>query len=182
LLFLPWAHFGDTVILGIEKGTGTYGFRKLIVAEKNKNCPLRICDCGLADYRQVLKLQYQLHEERCQGKIANTVLIVEHHPVITLGARQNANKLLAGRSTLAQKQIDIVNIRRGGGTTAHNLGQLVFYPILHLQDSGFGISEYIRELEAIGAELLKQYLPCLQSNCHDLAPPQSGFSTNLGHR
>ncbi len=156
MLFLPWAHFGDTVILGIEKGTGTYGFRKLIVAEKNKNCPLRICDCGLADYRQVLKLQHQLHEERCQGKIANTVLIVEHHPVITLGARQNANKLLAGRSTLAQKQIDIVNIRRGGGTTAHNPGQLVFYPILHLPDFGLGISKYIRELEAIGVELLKQ--------------------------
>ncbi len=50
----------------------------------------------------------------------------------------------------------MVEIRRGGGTTAHNPGQLVLYPILDLQKLGLGISEYIRELEAIGAELLEQ--------------------------
>jgi len=49
-----------------------------------------------------------------------------------------------------------VDVRRGGGTTAHNPGQLVFYPILNLQKTGLGINQYIRELEAIGAELLKQ--------------------------
>ncbi|MHC4106257.1 MAG: lipoyl(octanoyl) transferase LipB, partial [Planctomycetota bacterium] len=52
--------------------------------------------------------------------------------------------------------IDVVDIRRGGGTTAHNPGQLVFYPIINLQECGLGISEYIRELESIGAELLEQ--------------------------
>ena len=57
---------------------------------------------------------------------------------------------------MAKKQIDVVDIRRGGGTTAHNPDQLVFYPILNLKQSGFGISEYIRELEAVGAELLAQ--------------------------
>ena len=118
--------------------------------------PLHILDCGLADYRQVLQLQHQLREKRRQGKIANTILIAEHPAVITLGARQNANKLLANREDLAQRHIDVVDIRRGGGTTAHNPGQLVFYPILHLQQLGLGISEYIRELEAIGAELLEQ--------------------------
>ena len=128
----------------------------LAVAEKTKKCPLHICDCGLADYRQVLQLQHQLCEKRRQGEIPNTVLIAEHPAVITLGARQSANKLLANRSALAQRQIDVVDIRRGGGTTAHNPGQLVFYPILHLQQLGLGISEYIRELEAIGAELLEQ--------------------------
>jgi lipoate-protein ligase B len=49
-----------------------------------------------------------------------------------------------------------VEVRRGGGTTAHNPGQLVFYPILNLLTTGHGINEYIRELEAIGAELLEQ--------------------------
>ena len=57
---------------------------------------------------------------------------------------------------MAQKHIDVVDIRRGGGTTAHNPGQLVFYPILHLQQLNLGISEYIRELESIGVELLEQ--------------------------
>ena len=127
------------------------------VAEITKNESLRICDCGLADYRQVLQLQHKLHEKRRQNKIPNTVLIVEHLPVITLGARQSANELLISRDSLIQKQIDVVDIRRGGGTTAHNPGQLVFYPILHLQQLCLGISEYIRKLEAIGAELLQQF-------------------------
>jgi lipoic acid synthetase len=128
----------------------------LTLIGKTKNRSLRICDCGLADYREVLREQHQLCEKRRRGEIADTVLIVEHTPVITLGARQSANKLLASRSTLAQQNIDVVEIRRGGGTTAHNPGQLVFYPILHLPDFGRGISEHIRKLEAIGIELLEQ--------------------------
>ncbi len=126
------------------------------VAQKTKIRPLRICDCGLADYREVLQQQHELREKRRRGEIPDTVLITEHPAVITLGARQSANKLLTSREYLAQKQIDVIDIRRGGGTTAHNPGQLVFYPILHLQELGLGISEYIRELEAIGAELLQQ--------------------------
>ena len=126
-------------------------FRKLKIASL-----LHITDCGLAEYREVLQLQHQLREKKRKGKIPNTVLIAEHPAVITLGARQSANKLRASKEELAQKHIDVVNIRRGGGTTAHNPGQLVFYPILHLQQLGLGISEYIRQLEAIGAGLLEQ--------------------------
>jgi len=126
------------------------------VAEQDKNCLLQIRDCGLADYRQILQAQQLLREKRHQNEIPNTVLIVEHPAVITLGARQSSNKLLVNREDLAQKHIDVVDVRRGGGTTAHNPGQLVFYPILNLQKAGLGINEYIRELEAIGAELLKQ--------------------------
>jgi lipoate-protein ligase B len=118
--------------------------------------PLHIRDCGLAEYREVLQLQHQLREKRLKGKIQDTVLIADHPAVITLGARQSANKLQSSRKDLAQRHIDVVDIRRGGGTTAHNPGQLVFYPILHLQQLGLGISEYIRQLEAIGIELIQQ--------------------------
>lgn len=117
-------------------------------------CPLEIRDFGLADYREVLRVQQQLCDQRREGRIPDTVLLVEHPPVITLGARQGRNKLLVGREYLQRKEIDIISIRRGGGTTAHNPGQLVFYPILHLPQLRLGISEYIRELEAIGAVLL----------------------------
>ncbi len=130
--------------------------RELLPAQADIACPLHIIDCGLADYRQVLQLQHQLREKRRLGEIQNTILIVEHPPVITLGARQSANKLLADRADLAQKHIYVVDIRRGGGTTAHNPGQLVFYPIVNLQELNLGISEYIRKLESIGAELLGQ--------------------------
>ena len=124
--------------------------------KQDKNCSLQIRDCGLADYRQILQLQQLLRAKRQQNEIPNTVLIVEHPAVITLGARQSSNRLLVNRDDLVQKHIDVVDVRRGGGTTAHNPGQLVFYPILNLQKTGLGINEYIRELEAIGAELLKQ--------------------------
>ena len=117
---------------------------------------MKITDCGLADYRQILQTQQVLREKRQQNEIPNTVLIVEHPAVITLGARQSANRLLIGREDLSQKNIDVVEVRRGGGTTAHNPGQLVFYPILNLQKTALGINQYIRELEAIGTELLEQ--------------------------
>lgn len=81
-------------------------------------------------------------------------MIVEHPAVITLGARQSLNKLRVSRQDLATRHIDVVEIRRGGGATAHNPGQLVCYPILHLEQLGLGIGQYIRTLEAIGAELL----------------------------
>jgi lipoate-protein ligase B len=115
---------------------------------------LVIRDCGLADYRDVLVLQEKLQEQRRAGQIGDTVLIVEHPAVITLGARQSANKLLVSSDELARRGIDLVEIRRGGGATAHNAGQVVFYPILHLQELRLDINQYIRMLEAIGIELL----------------------------
>jgi lipoate-protein ligase B len=119
--------------------------------------PLKIRDCGLGEYRQILQLQHELVENRCRNEIPNTVLIVEHPAVITLGARQSFNKLLLSQEELKQKNINVVEIRRGGGATAHNPGQLVLYPIMDLQQLRLGISEYIRELEAIGIELLKEF-------------------------
>jgi len=115
---------------------------------------LDIRDLGMTEYRQVLDLQVRLQQQRRAGEIGDTVLLVEHSPVITLGARKNANKLLAGPEELCRRGIDLVEIRRGGGTTAHNPGQLVFYPILHLQELGLDASTYVRTLESLGIDLL----------------------------
>lgn len=119
-----------------------------------KQHSLRILDMGLADYRLVLAKQMALQEQRKAQTIADTVLVVEHPPVITLGARASANRLLVPEQTLNKQGIDLVRVRRGGGGTAHNPGQLVFYPILNLQERHWGISEYISILEAIGIDLL----------------------------
>jgi len=118
--------------------------------------PLQIRDCGLENFRETLEVQHRLVEQRRQNEIGDTVLIVEHQPVITLGARQNANKLLIERDKLITQGIDVVEIRRGGGATAHNPGQIVFYPILNLQELRLDINQYIRTLEQIGIELLEQ--------------------------
>jgi len=126
-----------------------------VVSDATTRRALKIRDCGLADYRQTLRMQHVLCQERQRGRIPDTVLMVEHPSVITLGARQSRNRLLLSRTDLAQRHIDVVDIRRGGGATAHNPGQLVFYPILCLRQLGLGIREYIRTLERIGAELLR---------------------------
>ncbi len=123
-------------------------------AALQKVTDIDIRDLGLCEFRETLDLQKNLWQQRYDKEIPNTVLIVEHPPVITLGARQSANRLLEEEATLAARGIEVVPIRRGGGATAHNPGQLVLYPILELASLGLSVNEYIRELEQIGIELL----------------------------
>jgi lipoate-protein ligase B len=120
------------------------------------NTKLQIIDCGLAEYKSILELQKKLQEQRCSSRIPDTILIVEHPPVITLGARKTANRFVVNQEQIKNKNIDIVETRRGGGATAHNPGQIVFYPILNLFELHLGITEYIGRLEKTGRTLLEQ--------------------------
>ena len=117
---------------------------------------LNIRDCGLAPYGEMLNLQKKLVAERQEKRTVNTVLLVEHPAVITMGARNDLNELRVDRDRLSADGIEIVSIRRGGGSTAHNPGQVVLYPILDLRSLGIDIREYIRQLEEIGIALLGQ--------------------------
>jgi lipoate-protein ligase B len=120
------------------------------------HCELDIRDCGLMAYREALDLQRKLVEQRVKDEIGNTVLILEHRPVITLGVRKDLNKLLVAEEVLEQRGIELAKVRRGGGCTAHNPGQVVLYPIIKPSSLGLGVSDYIRTLEVIGAEFLSQ--------------------------
>lgn len=113
-----------------------------------------IRDCGLIAYGECLSLQQQLLTDRQNDKIPNTILLVEHRPVITLGARKSENKLLADEETLKTKGIEVVTVGRGGGVTAHNPGQLVIYPIVKLKTLKLDVPEFVRRVEQIGLELL----------------------------
>lgn len=124
-----------------------------IRAEKG---PLDLIDCGLMCYRECLELQKQTLEKRAAGQTCNTVFLVEHEPVITLGAHQSENKLLVDEQQLQNDHVELVPIRRGGGSTAHNKGQLVIYPIVGLRNLKIGINEYIRELETLGMLILER--------------------------
>ena len=117
-------------------------------------CQLEIRDYGLKGYDEALSLQKELVEKRQKGKISNTVLILEHPAVITLGARRDLNELLVDKEVLSAGGIEVVSIRRGGGTTAHNPGQVILYPVLHLRSLGLGVGQYVRQLEIVGIELL----------------------------
>ena len=131
--------------------------RAVKITQGNKGLRLDIRDCGLMRYREALVLQLELVEQRQKEKIANTVLILEHQPVITLGLRESQNWLLVSEEVLAERGIDLVSVKRGGGTTAHNPGQVVIYPVVSLRSLKLGVNEYIRKLETIGIELLGDF-------------------------
>jgi lipoate-protein ligase B len=116
---------------------------------------LDIIDLGIHPYGEVLELQMDLCQKRQDDVIDNTVLIVEHPAVITLGARKSENKLLMHEDCLRDKGVEVVRVGRGGGTTAHNPGQLVFYPIIKLKSLGLDVNAYVRSLEQVGIELLQ---------------------------
>ena len=109
------------------------------------------------EYHNALKLQKELVEQRQTEQLCNTVIMLEHPPVITLGAHKSGNRLLIDKETLTEKNIQLVEIGRGGAATAHNPGQIVIYPIIKLQSLGLGVTDYIRQLEKIGIELLKRF-------------------------
>ena len=116
---------------------------------------LDIVDLGTKPYADVLELQLDLCQKRQDDAIDNTVLIVEHLAVITLGARKSENKLLTDEEVIRSQGIEVVRVGRGGGTTAHNPGQLVVYPIIKLKSLKLDVNAYIRSLEQVGIELLQ---------------------------
>ncbi len=114
-----------------------------------------IIDCGIKNYSAILSMQEQaLAELQTEGD-GERIFIVEHEPVITLGVRTEKNKLLKDSGIIKKSGIEIVPIRRGGGSTAHNPGQLVIYPIINLKHHNLGVSDYVHLLEKMGIEFLE---------------------------
>jgi lipoyl(octanoyl) transferase len=114
-----------------------------------------IIDCGIKDYNAVLVMQEQAVLALQSGSDDEKIFIVEHKPVITLGVRTEKNRLLRDNEIIKKAGIEIVSIRRGGGSTAHNPGQIVIYPIINLKNHNLGASDYVHLLEKIGIEFLE---------------------------
>ncbi len=116
--------------------------------------PLRVLHRGLLPFREAWELQKLLFRDRLAGKIPDTLLLVEHPPTITLGRGGNREHLLATPEELARKQVDVVDIDRGGDITYHGPGQIVGYPILDLSALLPDLHRYVRALEAVMIETL----------------------------
>jgi lipoyl(octanoyl) transferase len=108
---------------------------------------------GRVGYGEGLALQQELVELRHQGRIANTLLLLEHPPVLTLGRNAKRANILATDEVLAEKGVSVHEINRGGDVTYHGPGQLVGYPIFDLRSlfnqSGarLGPVDYVRRVE-----------------------------------
>lgn len=94
---------------------------------------LRICRLpGLTPYEDALFLQESLQEKRIRKGCADTLLLLEHPPVLTLGTRGNDDSIYASPDELAAAGISVHAVNRGGDVTYHGPGQLVGYPIVDL--------------------------------------------------
>ena len=102
---------------------------------------------GGAGYRETLTLQEDLHARRASGGIPDTLLLLEHRPVYTLGRSAQEASVLASDEWLAREGIERVETTRGGDVTYHGPGQLVGYPIVHLGEAGLRVLEYVDALE-----------------------------------
>jgi lipoyl(octanoyl) transferase len=98
---------------------------------------------GLVPYGEAWELQRSLAGAVSQGAIPDTVVLLEHPPVITLGRRAEEGELHLPDSA----EIEVVETDRGGKSTYHGPGQLVCYPILDLKRHGKDVKRYVRDLE-----------------------------------
>jgi lipoyl(octanoyl) transferase len=102
-----------------------------------------LMNLGPTPYLEAWELQRSLAGAVSQGAIPDTVLLLEHPPVITLGRRTGDGELHVPEGA----QVEIVETDRGGKSTYHGPGQLVCYPILDLNRHGRDVKRYVRELE-----------------------------------
>jgi len=115
---------------------------------------IQVLDLGRLDYATALQLQQTLAELRKAGSIADTLLLVEHTPVITLGRNAQQRNILASAEQLTERGIEVFETNRGGDVTFHGPGQLVGYPIVDLralpqtaEGKRIGAIEFVRRIE-----------------------------------
>ena len=98
---------------------------------------------GLVPYGEAWELQRSVADAVSQGMLPDTVLLLEHPPVVTLGRRTEEGEL----HIPAGAEVEIVETDRGGKSTYHGPGQLVCYPIFDLTRHGQDVKKYCRDLE-----------------------------------
>jgi len=118
---------------------------------------LYILDLGRMGYRKAWDLQKAIHQKRVDDKIPDTLILVEHDPVVTMGKSGKEKNLLIPLQMLKDKGVDFFNIERGGDVTYHGPGQLVGYPIFNIRKGLAGIKPFISRIEDAIVLTLKDF-------------------------
>jgi lipoyl(octanoyl) transferase len=104
--------------------------------------PWQVLDLGTASYRDVWAKQIGLVEQRQHDLVPDTLIVVEHPHVFTLGRRRES-----AQNVLMPGDVEVIEIERGGDVTYHGPGQLVAYPILLLREDERDLHKFLRNLE-----------------------------------
>jgi lipoyl(octanoyl) transferase len=117
---------------------------------------INLVTLGRLPYSEALALQQQVVAARKQDLIGDTLLLLEHPPVLTLGRNAHRSNVLLSDDSLAQRGVEVHEINRGGDVTYHGPGQLIGYPILDLRGDlpgkkgpHLGPVDYVRLLEEV---------------------------------
>jgi lipoyl(octanoyl) transferase len=94
---------------------------------------LHLLQLGCIPYAEGLRLQHEIVAARKAGTIGDTLLLMEHPPVLTLGRNATRANIIASDDLLARKGAEVYETNRGGEVTYHGTGQLVGYPIFDLR-------------------------------------------------
>jgi lipoate-protein ligase B len=127
---------------------------------KTQTDQILVQNIGRKSYKAVWDLQKEMQQQRINGNIEDTLILVEHDPVYTLGKNANEDHLLQSRD----ESVDVFNIERGGDITFHGPGQLVGYPILDLSNYKKSVSWYMRTLEQVLIDTLIEFKIIAQRN------------------
>ena len=110
-------------------------------------------DLGFLGYLEAWEIQKQVAEEVISGA-PDTLLLVEHPPVLTLGASFHSENLLFTREQIEARGVQVHETDRGGDVTYHGPGQLVMYPIFDVSRHGKDLHQWLRDLEETQIQLL----------------------------
>ncbi|AFS77159.1 lipoyl(octanoyl) transferase LipB [Gottschalkia acidurici 9a] len=117
---------------------------------------LNVLSLGKYNYEKSLELQFDLLKKRQEDKIKDTLILVEHPHVITLGKNAHKENILVSGEHLKKNGIDLVEINRGGDVTYHGPGQIVGYPIINIKEKKMGIKDFVSKLEEVFIALLNE--------------------------
>lgn len=114
---------------------------------------------GVVGYAEALELQQSLVARRAAGEIDDTLLLLQHPHVLTLGVKAGESRthVLATPGRLAELGVEVHETGRGGDVTYHGPGQIVGYPIISLKPDRCDVHQYVRDLEEVMIRVTSEY-------------------------